>query len=531
MYETFYGFKEKPFNLTPDPDFLYLSPTHQKAMTFLTYGLELREAFIQITGEIGAGKTTLVRHLLRHLDPRVRVAYLVNPRGTFRQLLRLILDELDIAPLSEALSREELLHRFRQYVEDQASKGHPAVLIFDEAQNLDTSVLEEIRMLSNFETEKAKLLQIILVGQPELRQRLSRPDMEQLHQRIAVRCHLDPLDQDETRHYIEHRLHVAGAEDGTITFVPEAIELIHQYSRGIPRLINVACNALLLAGFVDERHQFDAAAVGAAIAEVEDQVAPLPSPAPSSPEAPAPSPEPPAEEVRFEGPPEGPPSEPGPDELPADSAAEVEPAPTPEAEAPTPEADAAAPEPELTATAVSDLDAELELPVRPEPESDTPPAEEGLAEPEPPEMESPALVPTAPLEPESDTAPAEGGPQPEPIEAESPALAPTAPLEPESDTPPAEQGPQLEPIEVASPAPPSTPGMELGPAEPEPAKSQLAEPEPPKPEPGPRPTRRERPPRDWKKIRRRSVIGGLILLGLGLQALLVHLLIRWFSPG
>ena len=291
MYEAFYGLKEKPFLLTPDPDFLYFSPGHKRALTYLTYALESQEGFVQLTGEIGSGKTTILRNLLRSLAPNIKTACIVNPRGTFRQLMRTILDELDVVPMKTELSKEKLLREFRGYLEQQAEAGARVVLIFDEAQNLDATVLEEIRMLSNYETDKRKLVQIVLVGQPELRNKLKLPELEQLYQRIAVRCHLGPLSMEDTGRYIEHRLHVAGAANGAVRFAPEASAYIYERTRGVPRLINILCNAVLLAGFVEEKKHFtsrDVATAAADLAEAEGETLESPA-APAAPVAPAPA--------------------------------------------------------------------------------------------------------------------------------------------------------------------------------------------------------------------------------------------------
>ena len=211
MYEKFYGFREKPFNLTPDPDYFFLSSVHKRALDYLVYGLESGMGFIQISGEIGSGKTTLIKCLLRNLSRSVRVGYILHTTGSFLQLLRLILEDLEVASAEQSLSKEALLSRFRDYLVEQARRGNNVVVIVDEAQNLEPGVLEELRMVSNFETEKAKLLQIVLVGQPELRGLLRRPELEQLRQRITVRFHLQPLNEQETRGYIQHRLRVAGS--------------------------------------------------------------------------------------------------------------------------------------------------------------------------------------------------------------------------------------------------------------------------------------------------------------------------------
>jgi len=270
MYEKFFGFTEKPFNLTPDPDYFFLSSVHKRALDYLVYGLESGMGFIQITGEIGSGKTTLIKSLLRNLSRQVKVAYVIHSKGTFTQILRMILEDLEVVEVDRRLSKEALLSRFRDYLVEQARRGNSVVIIIDEAQNLSVEALEELRMLSNFETEKAKLLQIVLVGQPELRDLLRRPDLEQLRQRVTVRFHLYPLSEDETRAYIRHRLKVAGS-DGSVRFTVGACRLIHRYSGGLPRLINVACDATLLAGFVEERRVFSEKFVREALAELADE--------------------------------------------------------------------------------------------------------------------------------------------------------------------------------------------------------------------------------------------------------------------
>ena len=269
MYEKFYGFTEKPFNLTPDPDYFFLSSVHKRALDYVVYGLESGMGFIQISGEIGSGKTTLIKSLLRNLSRSVKVAYVLHTKGSFLQLIRMILEDLEIITLDHELPKEALLSRFRDYLVEQARRGNSVVVIIDEAQNLGGDVLEELRMVSNFETEKAKLLQIVLVGQPELRDLLRRPELEQLRQRVTVRFHLKPLNEQETRSYIQHRLRVAGS-NGRVRFTTGACRLIHRYSSGLPRLINVACDAALLAGFVEERRVFSERFARDALAELAD---------------------------------------------------------------------------------------------------------------------------------------------------------------------------------------------------------------------------------------------------------------------
>jgi len=299
MYEAFYNFKEKPFSLTPDPDFLYLSPGHKKALAYLEYGLRTGEGFVVVTGEIGSGKTTIVRRLIRDLQPEGKLAYVVNPRGSFRQLMRIVMDEFGVVPVAEEASRERLLGAFKELVFRRNAGGAPARIIIDEAQNLDIGTLEEVRMLSNLETDKAKLVQIVLVGQPELREILQAPELKQLNQRISIKFHLEPLSLDETARYITHRLHVAAGGDAPVRFSTGAVRSIHGYSLGVPRKINIACNAVLVAGCLDEKTSFNAEYVRQTVFDLDgtaefgaaqgddrfDEPEPSPEPAPAKADA------------------------------------------------------------------------------------------------------------------------------------------------------------------------------------------------------------------------------------------------------
>lgn len=271
MYKQFYGLKEQPFKLTPDPEFLYLSPVHKKALLYLTYGLETKKGFIQLTGEIGSGKTTIIRSLLKNLHKEVKTAYVVNPKLTFDELFRTVLSQLSVVTPDSAESKDRLLGKFLDYLTCQAKKGCPVVIILDEAQNIDPSVLEEIRLLSNLETDKEKLLQIVFVGQPELKDIFSRPELKQLKQRISTAVHIEPLNRTEMERYINHRMNVAGANSG-INFEKKAYDEIYLYSNGIPRLINIACDATLLAGYVQEKKIFDGAMVKEVISELTADV-------------------------------------------------------------------------------------------------------------------------------------------------------------------------------------------------------------------------------------------------------------------
>lgn len=254
-YEQFFGFRAKPFELVPNPEFLYMSKTHRKAMTYLEYGISERAGFILLTGEVGSGKTTLVRNLIRKLDRQVVLSKVFNTRVNSDQLIAMINDDFGL----EAVGKDKtaLLRDLYDFLIAMYSKGLHPVLIIDEAQNLSWELLEEVRMLSNLETDNAKLLQIILVGQPELKAMLSKPELRQFRQRINVSCHLYHLLRHETEEYILHRLEVAGNRHA-VEFTPEALDLVHEGSRGVPRLINIICDFLLLTAFTDRVTRIDA---------------------------------------------------------------------------------------------------------------------------------------------------------------------------------------------------------------------------------------------------------------------------------
>jgi general secretion pathway protein A len=248
MYESFYGLKEKPFDLHPDPDYLYMSSVHDDVWTHLQYAIGQNKGFVVITGEIGSGKTTLINYLLKAIDRKVNVGVVYNTAVPPEQFLRIICQEFELRV--NGLDKPDCLDLFNRYLLQQYSARNRVVLIVDEAQNLPTKTLEEVRMLSNVESDKDHLLQIILAGQPNLREKLRDRRLEQLTQRVAVHCHLSPLDLKETCSYIRHRLEVAGAKDLEI-FDDEAIEAVHTHSRGIPRLINILCDTALVYGFGD----------------------------------------------------------------------------------------------------------------------------------------------------------------------------------------------------------------------------------------------------------------------------------------
>lgn len=281
MYNHYYGFSEKPFSLTPDPHFLFLSSVHKRALAYLLYGLEDKKGFITITGEIGAGKTTIIQALVNRLDSATNVlAKIVNPKVSAYQLLRMIIRDFGIDCHND--SKDELLDTLNKFLLTQYGSGRSAVLIIDEAQNLEPSSLEEIRLLSNLETEKDKLIQIILVGQPELRGLLALPELRQLRQRITIGYHILPLSKPEVTDYIRHRLSVAGLK-GRDLFTGAATEEIFNVSRGIPRLVNIICDATLVTGYVEGIKEIDQTLVQEVIQEldIEQQTAAIVDEGPS----------------------------------------------------------------------------------------------------------------------------------------------------------------------------------------------------------------------------------------------------------
>jgi len=251
MYKSFYGLKENPFNVNPDPRFLYLTKQIEEALTGLMYGIQTRKGFITLTGEVGTGKTTLINRLLEWLHHRkARTAFLFNSRMNSNQLFDFILAEFDIP--CESKSKSQQLLKLNHWLLDRYRMGETVVLIIDEAQNLTYPVLEEIRLLTNLETSTEKLLQIVLSGQPELEEKLKLPQLRQLRQRIMLRCRTAPLSQEQTQEYINERLRIAGAS-GEPIFGPKAIETIHVYSMGIPRVINLLCEHSLVNAFVEQQ--------------------------------------------------------------------------------------------------------------------------------------------------------------------------------------------------------------------------------------------------------------------------------------
>jgi len=250
MYCSFYNFKEKPFNLLPDPDYLYLSSKHQSALNHLDYGLTDQTGFIIIIGDMGTGKTTLLKHLVRNLDESVQVAIVFNTNVNPLELMQMVMREYDLG--GDQSNKSKCYESLNDFFLDQYALRNRCLLIIDEAQNLSPTSMEEIRMLSNINVGKDNLVQIILAGQFPLKLKLERKSMRQLAQRITLDFVLEPLGQDETREYILHRMKVAGGDNGDSLFAKETFEKIYQNSGGIPRLINVLCDGALIYGFADK---------------------------------------------------------------------------------------------------------------------------------------------------------------------------------------------------------------------------------------------------------------------------------------
>jgi general secretion pathway protein A len=253
MYEDFYGLKDRPFSLVPDPDYLFLGSQHKLARAYLEYGIKERMGFVVLTGEIGTGKTTLIKSLLREKLAGHRLGVLYQTSVGAEDLLDLLLKEFEIRGHFGG-SRAARLGAFNQFLLSAYSRGEHVVLVVDEAQNLGPKALEELRLLSNLQTEKEPLLQVILVGQPALRARLQHPTLRQLAQRVAIHYHLRPLDQDETKEYIRFRLARAG---GSGIFTASALDKLYEYTQGVPRRINAWCDLALVAGFAESRHEID----------------------------------------------------------------------------------------------------------------------------------------------------------------------------------------------------------------------------------------------------------------------------------
>lgn len=261
MYENFYGFASKPFQLVPNPAFLYLSPKHENALTYLEYGLMERTGCILLTGEIGTGKTTLIRHLINTIDSSIEPAVIFNTNVTPEELLAVVLSEFEVVPPEPG--RSQALEALNRFLIARHAQGSRSLLIIDEAQNLSLEALEEVCMLANLQDGDQILLQIMLVGQPELRTRLRRPELAQLNQRIGVSYHIPHLTQDETAAYIALRIEKAGGKPDI--FASPAVDLIYRASRGVPRTINLLCDAALVYGFADQKPIIDVGIIEQAI--------------------------------------------------------------------------------------------------------------------------------------------------------------------------------------------------------------------------------------------------------------------------
>lgn len=266
MYMDFFQLREPPFNITPDPHYLFMSRQHREAYHHLMYGIKERKGFIQLTGEVGSGKTTLCRAVLAELGTSVRTALILNPCLTEAQLLRAILHDFGVSTGRYDMLR--LVETLNAFLLEKMEAGENVALLIDEAQNLSMKLMEQVRLLSNLETTRHKLIQIVLVGQPELQEKLCDVSLRQLRQRITVRASLGPLDESEVARYVDHRLKMAGA-DGRITFDPKAVRLAYRYSSGIPRLVNAVCDNALLAGYVSGKWNIDADCMRRAIAQLD----------------------------------------------------------------------------------------------------------------------------------------------------------------------------------------------------------------------------------------------------------------------
>jgi len=258
MYLQHFGLLRAPFEMTPDPAFLYLGESHQEGLATLVYGVRARKGFVMLTGEVGTGKTTLLHALLAQLDPNTAAAFVFNPRLGPLDFFRVLFDEFDIE--TSCSTKAEYLIAFNKFLIERLERDHPTLLIVDEAQNLSAEMLEEIRLLSNLETPTSKLLQIMLVGQPELEEMLQQRELRQLRQRIVLRFRLRPFDADETEHYVQERMRLAGYT-GKGVFKRSALRRLHAVTEGIPRLINVVCDGAMLLGYARQQTAIGADAI------------------------------------------------------------------------------------------------------------------------------------------------------------------------------------------------------------------------------------------------------------------------------
>ena len=284
MYAGFFGLSQTPFSIAPDPHYLFMSERHREALAHLLYGVQGGGGFVLLTGEIGAGKTTVCRAFLEQVPAHCRVAYIFNPKLTVNDLLKTICHEFQIEVRPDGggpPTIKDHLDPLNEYLLASHARGQHSLLIIDEAQNLSPHVLEQLRLLTNLETHERKLLQIVLIGQPELRSLLAQPELEQLAQRVIARFHLGALSEAETRQYVRHRLDVAGLT-GPLPFSEAAVARVHALTRGVPRRINLLCDRALLGAYASDRREVDTSIVEQAALEVFDTPPPAPAAAPAS---------------------------------------------------------------------------------------------------------------------------------------------------------------------------------------------------------------------------------------------------------
>ncbi|MEN3277272.1 MAG: ral secretion pathway protein [Massilia sp.] len=279
MYNNYFSLKQAPFSIAPDPRYLFMSERHREALAHLLYGIDSGGGFVLLTGEIGAGKTTVCRCFIEQIPDNCRLAYIFNPKLTVGELLESVCEEFGIAPLAGQAGIKAYVDAINACLLESHAQGRNNVLVIDEAQNLAPEVLEQLRLLTNLETSERKLLQIILIGQPELRTMLARPELEQLAQRVIARYHLGPLSEPETGAYIAHRMAVAGAQ-GAPVFPPVVVPLVHKLTGGVPRRINLVCDRALLGAYVENSREVTRTIVRTAAAEVfaSEQAAPVRAP-------------------------------------------------------------------------------------------------------------------------------------------------------------------------------------------------------------------------------------------------------------
>ncbi len=270
MYESFYKLNENPFGTTPDPRYLFRSRSHQEALAYLAYGVFQKKGFLALTGEVGIGKTTVIRAFTQTFEPSLDVSFVVNTRVDFKEMLYLLLSDFGME-IGDG-SKVALLSQLNLFLIERFAQNRNPLLVIDEAQNLSPEVLEELRMLSNLETNQQKLLQIILVGQPELSAILQRDDLRQLRQRIPGVFNIEFLSRDEVFDYVQYRLAVAGLHNGSLVIADDAMTAIHERTGGIPRLINLLCDRVLLHGYAERRREIDRKHVDTAAEELSDQM-------------------------------------------------------------------------------------------------------------------------------------------------------------------------------------------------------------------------------------------------------------------